>query len=57
MAGQQSPILDVDNETHEDYLAKFKTTLMNHLHTTIDKNLQNDPDCVKGRKKTVQVDL
>lgn len=39
----------------EEYLAKFKSTLMDRLATAIENDLQNDPDCVKGRKKTVQV--
>lgn len=36
-------------------MAKFKSTLMTRLATAIEDDLQNDPDCVKGRKKTVQV--
>lgn len=55
VASKRADILDVDEESHEDYLAKFKTALTNRLQEAIEKNLQNDPDCLKGRKKTVQV--
>ncbi|XP_055702272.1 protein qui-1 [Phlebotomus papatasi] len=46
--------IDPDTESHEDYLAVFKTTIIEKLRTTIDRSLINDPDCIKGRKKTVQ---
>uniref|UniRef100_A0A1L8DGI8 Putative wd40-repeat-containing subunit of the 18s rrna processing complex n=1 Tax=Nyssomyia neivai TaxID=330878 RepID=A0A1L8DGI8_9DIPT len=46
--------IDPDKESHEDYLAVFKTTIIEKLRVTIDRNLINDPDCIKGRKKTVQ---
>lgn len=39
----------------EEYLAKFKSTLIERLAAAIESDLQNDPDCAKGRKKTVQV--
>lgn len=47
--------IDPEDEKVEEYLAKFKSTLMERLQMAIDSDLQNDPDCVKGRKKTVQV--
>ncbi|XP_059616881.1 protein qui-1 isoform X2 [Phlebotomus argentipes] len=46
--------IDPDTESHEDYLAVFKTTIVEKLRATIDRSLINDPDCIKGRKKTVQ---
>lgn len=47
--------MDSEDERVEEYLAKFKAVLTERLATAIDNHLQNDPDCVKGRKKTVQV--
>lgn len=31
--------------------------LVTRMRTFIDTNLANDPDCIKGRKKTVQVKI
>lgn len=47
--------IDPDCEYHEDYLSEFKSMLVTKMRTFIDKDLANDPDCIKGRKKTVQV--
>lgn len=53
----QGPLcdIDLDCEYHEDYLSEFKSMLVTKMRTFIDKDLANDPDCIKGRKKTVQV--
>lgn len=47
--------IDPDSEHHEDYLSEFKSMLVTKMRNFIDKDLANDPDCIKGRKKTVQV--
>lgn len=47
--------IDPDCENHEDYLGEFKSMLMTKLRNSIDRDLANDPDCIKGRRKTVQV--
>lgn len=50
----------VDPETHdshEEYLAAFKRTLIEKLRHCIDKGLSHDPDGGKGKKKTVQVSV
>lgn len=47
--------IDPDCENHEDYLSEFKSILISKLRDAIDADLKNDPDCIKGRKKTVQV--
>lgn len=48
---------DIDPEcvSHDDYLNEFKSMLITKLRNSIDADIANDPDCVKGRKKTVQV--
>lgn len=48
---------DIDPEcvSHDEYLAEFKSMLITQLRYAIDADLVNDPDCIKGRKKTVQV--
>ncbi|KAJ6644572.1 Protein qui-1 [Pseudolycoriella hygida] len=46
--------IDPDNEDHEAYLAEFKSMVMAKMRNSIDKDLVNDPDVIKGRKKTVQ---
>jgi hypothetical protein len=43
------------HESHEEYLAAFKRTLIEKLRHCIDKGLSHDPDGGKGKKKTVQV--
>lgn len=49
--------VDIDPEcvSHDDYLTKFKSMLITKLRNAIDADISNDPDCTKGRKKTVQV--
>lgn len=47
--------INPDCENHEEYLCEFKSMLMTKLRNFIDNDLANDPDCIKGRKKTVQV--
>lgn len=47
--------IDPDCEYHEDYLSEFKSMLVTKMRAFIDKDLANDPDIQKGRKKTVQV--
>lgn len=47
--------IDPDNDDHEAYLAEFKSMVMAKMKNSIDKDLVNDPDVIKGRKKTVQV--
>ncbi len=47
--------IDPDNDNHEAYLGEFKSMLMAKMRNSIDKDLVNDPDVIKGRKKTVQV--
>lgn len=49
--------IDPDNEDHEAYLAEFKSMVMAKMRISIDKDLVNDPDVIKGRKKTVQVTI
>jgi hypothetical protein len=43
------------HESHEEYLAAFKRTLIEKLRVHIDKGLSHDPDGGKGKRKTVQV--
>lgn len=43
------------HESHEEYLAAFKRTLIEKLRVCIDKGLSQDPDGGKGKRKTVQV--
>lgn len=49
--------VDIDPEcvSHDEYLTEFKSMLITKLRNAIDADLSNDPDCIKGRKKTVQV--
>lgn len=49
--------VDIDPEcvSHDDYLTEFKSMLITALRNAIDADTANDPDCTKGRKKTVQV--
>lgn len=49
--------VDIDPEcvSHDDYLSEFKSMLITKLRNAIDVDIANDPDCIKGRKKTVQV--
>lgn len=47
--------IDPDNDDHEAYLSEFKSMVMAKMRNSIDKDLVNDPDIIKGRKKTVQV--
>lgn len=47
--------IDPDDEVHEDYLSEFKSMMVMKLRESIDRDLINDSDCIKGRKKTVQV--
>lgn len=47
--------IDTDCENHDDYLSEFKSMVVMKLRNSIEKSLVNDPDCIKGRKKTVQV--
>ena len=47
--------IDPDCENHDDYLGEFKSMVVMKLRNSIDRDLINDPDCIKGRKKTVQV--
>lgn len=48
---------DIDPEcvSHDEYLSEFKSMLITKLRNAIDTDILNDPDCIKGRKKTVQV--
>ncbi|XP_037926913.1 NACHT domain- and WD repeat-containing protein 1 isoform X3 [Hermetia illucens] len=46
--------IDTDSEDHEIYLSKFKNKLLNKMSNSIEQSLTNDPDVIKGRKKTVQ---
>lgn len=50
-----SDFIDPDRESHEEYLASFKRTLIEKLRNSIDTSLSSDPDGGKGKKKTVQV--
>lgn len=43
------------HESHEEYLAAFKRTLIEKLRQCIDNSLTNDPDGGKVKRKTVQV--
>lgn len=49
--------VDIDPEcvSHDEYLTEFKSMLITALRNSIDADTANDPDCTKGRKKTVQV--
>lgn len=46
--------IDPDEDDHDDYLGELKSMLISKLRNIIDRSLVNDPDCIKGRKKTVQ---
>ncbi|XP_055320250.1 protein qui-1 isoform X3 [Sitodiplosis mosellana] len=48
--------VDIDPEcvSHDEYLTEFKSMLFTALRNVIDADTANDPDCIKGRKKTVQ---
>ncbi|KNC26192.1 hypothetical protein FF38_13062, partial [Lucilia cuprina] len=46
--------IDPDNEQHETYLSKFKNKVFDKLRNLIEEHIANDPDVIKGRKKTVQ---
>ncbi|XP_041450211.1 uncharacterized protein LOC111078619 isoform X3 [Drosophila obscura] len=48
-------MIDPDNEDHESYLSKFKNKVTDKLRLLIEAHITNDPDVIKGRKKTVQV--
>lgn len=50
-----SEAIDPDNEDHESYLSKFKNKVTDKLRLLIEAHITNDPDVIKGRKKTVQV--
>lgn len=47
--------IDPESDDHDDYLGEFKSMVVNKMRNSIDRSLINDPDCIKGRKKTVQV--
>lgn len=47
--------IDPECENHDDYLGEFKSMVVMKMRNSIDRDLVNDPDCIKGRKKTVQV--
>ncbi|XP_033234767.1 NACHT domain- and WD repeat-containing protein 1 isoform X1 [Drosophila pseudoobscura] len=47
-------MIDPDNEDHESYLSKFKNKVTDKLRLLIEAHITNDPDVIKGRKKTVQ---
>lgn len=49
--------VDIDPEcvSHDEYLSEFKSMLITKLRNAIDTDISNDPDCIKGRRKTVQV--
>lgn len=47
--------IDPQCSSHDDYLTEFKSMLFTKLRNAIDADISSDPDCVKGRKKTVQV--
>ncbi|EDW02743.1 uncharacterized protein LOC6560627 isoform X2 [Drosophila grimshawi] len=49
-----SESIDPDNEDHEAYLSKFKNKVTDKLRLLIEAHITNDPDVIKGRKKTVQ---
>ncbi|XP_037948244.1 NACHT and WD repeat domain-containing protein 2-like isoform X2 [Teleopsis dalmanni] len=46
--------IDTENEDHESYLSKFKNKVSDKLRILIEEHIANDPDVIKGRKKTVQ---
>ncbi|XP_061393176.1 uncharacterized protein LOC133328649, partial [Musca vetustissima] len=46
--------IDPDIEEHETYLSKFKNKVFDKLRHLIEEHIANDPDVIKGRKKTVQ---
>ncbi|XP_059226563.1 protein qui-1 isoform X1 [Stomoxys calcitrans] len=46
--------IDPDIEEHETYLSKFKNKVFDKLRNLIEEHITNDPDVIKGRKKTVQ---
>ncbi|XP_067632448.1 protein qui-1 isoform X2 [Eurosta solidaginis] len=46
--------IDPDNEDHETYLSKFKNKVFDKLRFLIEEQITNDPDVIKGRRKTVQ---
>lgn len=47
--------IDPESDDHDDYLGEFKSMVVTKMRNSIDRSLVNDPDCIKGRKKTVQV--
>lgn len=49
--------INPDNIEHETYLSRFKNKITEKIRNLIDKNIANDPDVIKGRKKTVQVNF
>ncbi|XP_036331205.1 NACHT domain- and WD repeat-containing protein 1 isoform X1 [Rhagoletis pomonella] len=55
VAGKSSEhAIDPDNEDHETYLSKFKNKVFDKLRFLIEEHITNDPDVIKGRRKTVQ---
>uniref|UniRef100_A0A1B0AFS8 Uncharacterized protein n=1 Tax=Glossina pallidipes TaxID=7398 RepID=A0A1B0AFS8_GLOPL len=50
----EETIIDPDKEEHETYLSKFKNKITDKLRNLIEEHIANDPDVIKGRKKTVQ---
>ncbi|KAL9915704.1 protein qui-1 isoform 2-T16 [Glossina fuscipes fuscipes] len=50
----EETIIDPDKEEHESYLSKFKNKITDKLRNLIEEHIANDPDVIKGRKKTVQ---
>lgn len=53
MRGRRCPV-DPDADDHDDYLGELKSMIISKMRNAIDRSLINDPDCIKGRKKTVQ---
>lgn len=47
--------INPNNMEHETYLSRFKNKITDKIRNLIDTNIANDPDIIKGRKKTVQV--
>ncbi|XP_055387023.1 protein qui-1 isoform X2 [Condylostylus longicornis] len=52
--GEAATIIDPDLDDHESYLNKFKNKIFEKIKYAIEDHIQNDPDVIKGRKKTVQ---
>ncbi|XP_055839533.1 protein qui-1 isoform X2 [Episyrphus balteatus] len=46
--------IDADLDEHESYLSKFKNKIFDKMRNLIEEHISNDPDVIKGRKKTVQ---